>query len=105
MDLKSVAHYLGVEKETQNIFKDDYEEEYSRIKKLTKDDIVEEYMQLFKKYIQLKEDSNNVDLIKEELDYKKEMFRILLHKYEYISSVNIEYLKRYGEIKGLGVKK
>lgn len=107
MELKDIANYFGVSKETfkknmdLNIFDEDIKKEYEIIKNMSLNELMEEYLNLYKKLKTLENDLQHIEDIKEELDDKKEKFKILLHRYEHISEINIEYLKRYGEIKGL----
>lgn len=107
MELKDISNYFGVSKETfkknieSNIFDEDIKKEYEIIKNMSLNELIEEYLNLYKKIKTLENDLQHIEDIKEELNDKKEKFKILLHRYEHISEINIEYLKRYGEIKGL----
>lgn len=107
MDLKTIAEYFGIAESTlrykinNDIFDDDLKEEYEIIKNLSTNDLITEYIKIYKELQQLKKDVENIEEIKEELEDKREKFKILLHRYEHISAINLEYLKRYGEIKGL----
>lgn len=107
MNMKTVAEYFGISEKTlksklkQNIFEEDLMEEYEIIKDIPVNELISRYIKLYKELEQLKKDTENIEEIKAELEDKREKFKILLHRYEHISAINIEYLKRYGEIKGL----
>lgn len=107
MDIKTIAEYFGIAESTlrykinNNLFDDDLKEEYEILKNMPTNQLIEEYIKIYKELQQLKKEVEYIDEIKEELEDKKEKFKILLHRYEHISAINLEYLKRYGEIKGL----
>lgn len=107
MNIKTIAEYFGIAESTlynktkYDLFEDEIKEEYEIIKNLSTNDLITEYIKLYKELQQLKKEVENIDEIKAELEDKREKFKILLHRYEHISAINIEYLKRYGEIKGL----
>ena len=107
MDIKTIAEYFGIAESTlynktkYDLFEDDIKEEYEILKNMPTNQLIDEYIKIYKELKELKQDLENIDEIKAELEDKREKFKILLHRYEHISAINIEYLKRYGEIKGL----
>lgn len=111
MELKDIANYFGVKKQTfkknmdQDIFDSEIKKEYEIIKNMSLNDLIEEYIKLYKKMISFKEDMEYIDNLKKELKDRNELFKILLHRYEYSSDLNIEYMKRYGNINKIDKKK
>lgn len=107
MEIRDIAKYLGISQTTlytnmkKDIFGEDIKEEIEILKSLSVEELIDEYIKLYKELKQLKQDLEEIEEIKAELEDKREKFKILLHRYEHISAINLEYLKRYGEIKGL----
>ena len=66
MDLKTIAEYFGISESTlynktkYDLFEDDIKEEYEIIKNLSTNDLITEYIKLYKELQQLKKEVENI---------------------------------------------